>query len=65
MELEAYLQELILIPAIGSNPDVLRFLNVPIGGSDAVGGGGEAGGASSEARLAEVTGMVEASTTDE
>ena len=32
-ELEAYLQELIKIRAIGSNPDVLRFLNVPIGGS--------------------------------
>ena len=30
VELEAYLQELIKIPAIGSNPDVLRFLNVPI-----------------------------------
>ena len=35
VELEAYLQELIKIPAIGSNPDVLRFLNVPISGSDA------------------------------
>ena len=30
LELELYLQELIRIPVIGSNPDVLRFLNVPI-----------------------------------
>lgn len=33
VELEAYLQKLIKIKAIGSNPDVLRFLNIPINGS--------------------------------
>jgi hypothetical protein len=68
LELELYLQELIRIPAIGSNPDVLRFLNVPIGGSDAAAGGGGAGaggGGNSEERLAEVAAMVEASSTDD
>ena len=60
VELEAYLQALIRIPAIGSNPDVLRFLNVPLGGSSAGGSGGSGGGDGGydEARLAEVSDMV-------
>ena len=64
VELEAYLQELIRIPAIGSNPDVLRFLAVPIGGSQHDTAGGP-GGPTSEERLAEVSAMVEASSTDD
>lgn len=62
IELETYLQELIRIPAIGSNPDVLRFLNVPIGGSDAV---AASAGGTSEERLAEVAAMIEACSTDD
>ena len=55
VELEAYLQALIKIPAIGSNPDVLRFLNVPISGtSDAP---------DSSARLQRIEGLVEQSST--
>ena len=49
-ELEAYLQELIKIRAIGSNPDVLRFLNVPIDGS--------AGAPDSAARLQRIEALV-------
>lgn len=60
VELETYLQELIRIPAIGSNPDVLRFLNVPIGGSDQAAVDG-----TSEERLAEVAAMVQACSTDD
>lgn len=51
-ELETYLQELIKIPAMGSNPDVLRFLNVPMGRK-----------VDEEQRLAAVTAMVEACST--
>eukprot|EP01048_Picozoa_sp_COSAG05_P010418 COSAG05_NODE_915_length_6628_cov_1.974269_3_plen_77_part_00 len=35
LELELYLQQLIRIPAIGSNPDVLKFLNAPMTSEEA------------------------------
>jgi hypothetical protein len=74
-ELELYLQELIRIPAIGSNPDVLRFLNVPVNAASGGGGGGggagggsgasSAAGAPSSGDLASATEMVERVTTDD
>jgi hypothetical protein len=47
--------------AIGSNPDVLRFLNIPIGGVGAEGGAG--GGGGNEERLTRIRDMIEASST--
>jgi hypothetical protein len=39
-----HMDVVVFFAAIGSNPDVLRFLNIPIGGVGAEGGAGGGGG---------------------